>query len=148
MRQRVRREGGDITPVLTLTARDRERQQACTRSQRVLAPSPAAASAAPMSSLALSCHDEDDVAAVEQQVGIDGVVLRDRSDRRSRLQAALYEFALERLIVFAATDPAGPDSLVHDRDPVIGGKLMNQTLRKPLGGRNSVVNQGLRALGF
>ena len=49
---------------------------------------------------------------VEQQVGIDGVVLRDRSDRRSRLQAALYEFALERLIVFAATDPAGRDSIL------------------------------------
>ena len=42
------------------------------------------------------------------------LLLRDRSDRRARLQAALDQLALERLIVLAPADPAGRDSLVHD----------------------------------
>jgi len=38
----------------------------------------------------------------------------DRGDRRSRLQAAFDEFAIEFIIVLAPADPLGRDSLVHD----------------------------------
>ena len=48
---------------------------------------------------------------VEQQVGIDAVLLRQRCDRRARLQTALHQIPLQRVAVPAP--PVLDDSLVH-----------------------------------